>query len=122
MERMGVREECDIVRWSEGEFSKHAEYSLIPSLYTNLRYRIHWISFPNTSIPVVEEAYYEIAVYSNTNMHLCYTTVQYPCTFLPSRKEGLDFTSGEGGPRKTVAELPKVWISREIWIVHNTLM
>jgi len=46
-------------RWSEGEFSKHAEYSLIPSLYTNLR------------------------------------------------KEGLDFTSGEGGPRKAVAELPK---------------
>ena len=44
-----MKEECDIVRWSEGEFSKHAEYSLIPSLYTNLRYRIQWLSFPNTS-------------------------------------------------------------------------
>ena len=47
----------------------------------------------------------------SSSIQLCYNTIQFPSSALPCRKEGLDFTSGEGGPRKTVAELPKVWNS-----------
>lgn len=46
-------------RWVEGEFSKDAQYSLIPSLYSNLK------------------------------------------------REGIDFSNGDSGTKKTVTELPK---------------